>query len=431
MTKFFLMTLIVSILICPEKGYANASSPLLKGELDKTLEKYIQKFNFKSPVRDNSKTLPLYELGRELFFSTKLSLAGDISCAHCHHPTRGTGDNLPLALGTGADGDISFRTQGSAGVTKRNSPALWNRSLKSVKFLFWDGRVKFNKRENYVNTPSDLLTGKDPILADVAKEMINAAAAQALFPPTSSLEMKGPTLDGATTDVVWEAILANILKEENLRIFFQLAYPGIEEYNIGHVGKAISHFEEIEFFVNDTPWDDYLAGNVKALSIEEKKGAITFMDKAKCAQCHSGERFSDNSFENIMIADVGMKETQNDMGRYEVTGDEEDKYRFLTPGLRNISKTAPYMHNGILTTLEEVVNHYDHPMRTLMHFDPEVLNKKYGKFYNDKFVRDWDREKVKAQYENRSERLSMNLRLTPEEKKNLILFMEKSLTSKK
>lgn len=425
------MTLIVSILICPQEGFAKTPSASLRdSELDKTLSEYITKFNFSSPVRDNSKKLPLYELGRELFFSTKLSLAGDISCAHCHHPTRGTGDNLPLALGTGAEGDITFRTQGSAGVTKRNSPALWNRSLKSVKFLFWDGRVSFDKKENYVTTPSDLLTGKDPILADVAKEMINAAAAQALFPPTSSLEMKGPELDGESHDVMWNAILENILSEENLRAFFQMAYPGITEYNIGHVGKAISHFEEIEFFVNDTPWDDYLNGSVQALTPEEKKGAIVFMDKARCAECHSGERFSDNSFENILIADIGVGKTQNDEGRFEVTGKEEDKYRFLTPGLRNISQTAPYMHNGIFATLEEVIDHYDHPMRTLMHFNPEKLNEKFGKFYNEKFTRDWDREKVRAQFNNRSERLAMNLRLTEEEKNNLLLFLKNSLTSK-
>lgn len=424
------MTLIVSILICPQKGYANASSALLKSNLDGELSEYIKKFNFTSPVRDNSKKLPLYELGRELFFSTKLSLAGDISCAHCHHPTRGTGDNLPLALGTGASGDITFRTQGKAGVTKRNSPALWNRSLKSVKFLFWDGRVSFNKKENYVLTPSDLLTGKDPILADVAREMTNAAAAQALFPPTSSLEMKGPSLDNESDDVVWGAILENVLKEDNLRTFFQMAYPGITEYNIGHIGKAIAHFEEIEFFVNDTPWDDYLNGDMDALSLAEKKGAVLFMDKARCAECHSGERFTDNSFENIMIADIGVKEAPNDLGRFDVTAKAEDKYKFLTPGLRNISQTAPYMHNGIFATLEEVIDHYDHPMRTLMHFDPEVLNEKFGKFYNDKFVRSWDRAKVKDQFDNRSERLSMNLRLTLEEKKNLLLFLEKSLTSK-
>jgi len=432
MTKFFLMTLIVSILICPQEGYANIpSASLNSGTQDKALSEYIKKFNFTSPVKDSSKNLPLYELGRELFFSTKMSLAGDISCAHCHHPTRGTGDNLPLAIGTGAEGDIAFRVQGNAGITTRNSPALWNRSLKSVKSLFWDGRVSFHKNENYVMTPSELLSGKDPILADVAKEMINAAAAQALFPPTSTLEMKGPLLDGEPEDIVWNAILENLLKEENLRSFFSFAYPGVEKLNIGHVGKAIAHFEEIEFFVNDTPWDDYLSGQKEALSIAEKRGAILFMDKAKCAECHSGERFSDNSFENIMIADIGMKEAPNDMGRFDVTAKDEDKYKFLTPGLRNISQTAPYMHNGLFATLEEVIDHYDHPMRTLMHFNPEVLNERFGKFYNEKFVRSWDREKVKAQFDNKSSKLAMNLRLTEQEKEDLLLFLEKSLTSKK
>lgn len=399
--------------------------------LDDQLKTYIEKFNYKSPVLNEVQVTPLFELGRQLFFSQKLSLAGDISCAHCHHPVRGTGDRMPLSIGTGFDGDITFRTQGNAGVTKRHAPALWNRGLDHVKFHFWDGRVGRTHRSSGFSTPSIFLNGTDPKLKDVVAELTNVAAAQSLFPPTSEVEMKGPYLIGEDDETVWNAITENVLKDEGMKIMFELAFPGVDSFNMGHIGKAIAHFEKFEFFVNDTPWDQYLQGNLSALTEKEKRGAIIFSDKAKCARCHFGDRLNNDNFANIMIADIGIGKAPKDMGRYEVTQKDTDKYKFLTPGLRNISLSAPYMHNGIFNTLEDVVLHYNHPMRTLMHFEASTLDSIFGKLYNDKFVRDWNRENMKEIFDNRSANLEMNLRLTREEFEDLVYFLRESLTSPK
>ena len=404
-------------------------------DIDEKLSGYIKEFNFKVPKKDNELVNPLFFLGRQLFHSRSLSLARDISCAHCHHPMRGTSDGLPLSIGTGSDGAILTRTQGNAKVTGRHSPALWNRSLKAAKHMFWDGRVSFHSspKKDYVTTPTDLLSGPNPVLSEIADQMINAAAAQAMFPPTSIVEMRGENLVDENIDVVWEAIVENVLNDpaNDIRTMMQLAYPGVEKFNMGHIGRALAHFQEIAFFIDDTPWDDYLRGDKNALDESEKRGALLFMEKARCVQCHQGTYFSTREFENVMVADIGLGEAPNDMGRYDVTGEEKDKYRFLVPNLRNVALTAPYMHNGSISSLEDVVLHYNHPMRTLRHYEPTDMNETYGRFYNDKFVRSWDMDKMRAIYNNRSDKLAMNLNLNRAEFLDLIRFLRKSLTSKR
>jgi cytochrome c peroxidase len=403
-------------------------------DVDQQLKEYIKEFHYTVPKRDKELVRPLFFLGRQLFHARSLSLAGDMTCAHCHHPMRGTGDGLPVSIGTGGDGEILTRTQGQAATTPRHSPALWNRSTKDAEFLFWDGRVGFHKisgRGTFVTTPSKLLTGVNPVLEDVAAEMVNAAAAQAMFPPTSVVEMRGEKYLDLDDGELWEKITENVLNDSttDMRTMFQLAFPGVEKFNMGHIGKALAHFQEIAFFIDDTPWDKYLAGDINAMNERDKRGALLFIGKAKCSACHHGEKLTSGGFENVMVADVGLGEAPDDKGRYDVTGEELDKYRFLVPNLRNVALTAPYMHNGSMETLEDVVRHYNHPMRTLRHFEPTEMNTKYGKFYNKKFVRNW--ESVREQFKYRSELLEMNLFLTEQEISDLVYFLEHTLTSKR
>lgn len=406
-------------------------SPLFAQDIDQKLQNYITEFNFKVPSSDVQMIRPLFFLGRQIFHANSLSLAGDISCADCHSGARGTADGLPLSIGTGANGSRPVRTQGQAQVTRRHSPSLWNVSHHNIEFLFWDGRVRFEAGN--ISSPSLAINGPDPLLIDVITGLINAAAVQSLFPPLDKIEMRGENaldLDDAQT---WELITENVLNDpaNDMRTMFHLAYPGVEKFHIGHIAKALAHFQEVNFFINDTPWDDYLRGVSMSLSEQEKRGALLFMEKAQCAQCHQGERLSSGGFENILIPDIGLKNAPNDLGRFEVTQDPADKYKFLVPGLRNTALSAPYMHNGSLRTLEQVIEHYNQPVRTLMHYSTDELNQVYGRFYQDDFVRNSSREIIKAQVATRSEKLAMTLSLTSEEKADLLVFLRNSLTSKR
>jgi cytochrome c peroxidase len=100
-----------------------------------------------------------------------------------------------------------------------------------------------------------------------------------------------------------------------------------------------------------------MIGNKSALTAQEKRGLILFVSKAACTRCHNGSNFTDNQFHNLGVPPAGpLKE---DLGRYAVTKVEKDKRAFKTPTLRNITLTPPYMHNGAIKTLEEVVDFYN------------------------------------------------------------------------
>lgn len=131
---------------------------------------------------------------------------------------------------------------------------------------------------------------------------------------------------------------------------------GTDNIKKEHVGKAIASFQRT-LISGNSPFDrfDY-DGDQKAISESAKRGKILFFDKARCNLCHMGTNFSDEKFHNI---GVGWDGNALDLGRYNVTKDVKDLGAFKTPTLREISKTAPYMHDGRFATLEDVIAHYN------------------------------------------------------------------------
>ena len=122
----------------------------------------------------------------------------------------------------------------------------------------------------------------------------------------------------------------------------------------------MAHFEELAFATRKTNWDDYLDGDKYALNASSKRGALLFYGKGRCVSCHSGNLMSDFNYHNLGIPENGPGFNGNgeDLGRYYVTLEEKDKYKFRTPPLRNVSKTYPYFHNGIFSELESVIKHH-------------------------------------------------------------------------
>jgi cytochrome c peroxidase len=178
---------------------------------------------------------------------------------------------------------------------------------------------------------------------------------------------------------------------QGYRELFDRAYPG-EGVTQATIAKAIATFERT-IISSDTPFDRWQKGDARAVSESAKRGFTLFRGKAKCDACHQGYNFTDDGFHNIGVKTLpGMME---DIGRYEHRKVKSMKGAFRTPGLREIVSTAPYMHNGVYKTLEEVVDHYDRGGDVKDNLDP-----------------------------NMSE-----LNLTAQEKSDLVNFM-KSLTSK-
>lgn len=269
---------------------------------------------------DNPTTVEKVELGRLLFFDPVLSEDNDISCATCHHPAYGFADGLPVALGRGAQGVGPGRAGGIA--LERNTPGLWNVGYASI--LFWDGREE-------------------------------SLEEQTLAPLMHRDEM------GATDS---ETLVAELAQVEGYPERFEDAFG--DGLNIQNVQRALAAFQRT-LVSNDSPFDRYAAGDVNALTPQQRRGLALFRSGAtRCFECHAAPTFSTVSLRVIGVPD-------DDPGGGAISDVVPDG-AFKVPSLRNIALTAPYMHDGSLATLEEVVAFYaegggrPHGMENVDHF---------------------------------------------------------------
>ena len=253
---------------------------------------------------DNSYSKKKEELGRLLYFDKRLSTDGTISCATCHIPSEGFADHLPRAIGI----------KGREG--RRNSPTVINAAY--LKLLFWDGRAASLEEQckGPISNPKEMTLIENPHWAhqECHKRIMTIKGYKALFKDAFDCDL----------------------------------------CSLDDMAKAIATFERTVLSGN-SPYDRYMAGDKAAMNAEQIRGMAVFK-KSGCANCHFGPNFTDGRFLNI---GVGMDASDPDLGRYVVTKKERDWGAFKVPGLRDIDKTYPYMHDGSLKTLEDVVDYYD------------------------------------------------------------------------
>ncbi len=437
MTKVFihLVFFILSIGICRAQGPA---------AIDEKLQEYIAQFNLRPMEYPQAKSQDLVMLGARLFFEKKLSGNQNISCATCHAPIFASGDGLPLGLGQGASGFDQSRIQNGAPLLPRHSPHLINIGQSDQLTMFWDGRVSFDPLTKIFSTPEPTLNGVNPILKNVARVMTHSASAQALFPLLSPEEMLGQEGDNdiaslGSPELIWQALLDRLLygaQASAYQALFLRAYPAVtsvDDFNIGHVAEAISAFERHGFVAIDTPWDKYLKGDFGALSAQEKRGALVFSEKGRCVQCHNGPHLSNFEFRNIAVPPIGPgnSEQGQDYGRELVTKNQSDRYRFKVPPLRAVALTAPYMHNGAFSTLEEVVDHYNHVRHSFMHYETKLIMGQFGKVYDKAIERVFVRDRVIEMFNGLDENVWPPIFLTELERSDLLQFLRVSLTPQK
>lgn len=283
--------------------------------------------------KDNATTPDRVALGRKLYFDKRLSDDGTVSCATCHDVTRGFTDQQPTSEGIG----------GQFG--KRNAPTVLNAVL--LQTMFWDGR--------------------SPTLDH-----------QAMQPILNPVEMGMPEE---------EAAMKAIRGDAEYQEMFKKAYG--REMNFQDLGRAIGAFERTLVFV-DSPFRRFLAGDTAAISAEAQAGWDLFNGKARCVACHpmnpSNPLGSDNRFHNIGVSarhqnfeelaaealkilkedsseqkldELAVGTDLSELGRFMVTRNRADFGSFRTPLILNIGITAPYMHDGSLPTLWDVIDHYN------------------------------------------------------------------------
>ena len=261
----------------------------------------------------NPTTAERVALGRLLFFDPIVSGDNTQSCATCHHPDLGFSDGRARSMGHGGKGVGPDRTGGTT--TKRHSPTLWN-SAYSFR-LFWDGRA-----------------------ADLEE--------QARSPITSEVEMNQKP----------EELVTELKAVREYVALFDQAFGGQggSAVTFENVTRAIAAFERTLLSQNSA-FDRYVAGDATALTTEQRRGLTLFRSlKTRCFECHGFPTFANPDFKVVGVPAIAGQDP--DAGRAEIAGGEPYRNAFKVPTLRNIARTAPYMHNGRFETLEEVIDFY-------------------------------------------------------------------------
>jgi cytochrome c peroxidase len=243
-------------------------------------------------------------LGRWLFFDKRLSADNTISCASCHRPEHGFSEPTPTSTGVGGQ------------VGGRKAPSFTNQAWTALPHFFWDGRAA-------------------------------SLEEQAGGPMINPIEM-------GTQD--HKVVVDKLSAIKGYAKYFQEAF-GSPEITIERVTKAIADYERTRMSGN-SPWDRWRAGDQSAVSSDVKKGHLLFFGNAFCNNCHKGPNLTDSDFHNLGVGWNEQTQTFADEGRFAVTKKESDKGAFKTPSLRDVSKRAPYMHDGSVKTLKEVVELY-------------------------------------------------------------------------
>lgn len=341
---------------------------------------------------------PLPQLGMKLFFSKSLGGEFDAACVSCHHPTLGGADGLSLPVGVEAinPDQLGPGREHIDGLplVPRNAPTVFNAGLWDTG-LFWDSRVESIGKEQGTNgRMSGIRTPDSAFGVADANAGANLAAAQARFPVTSSEEMKTSRFeDGSDNETIRNHLSARLgdygvgageLDVNDWLTEFQVAFssgePAEALITFDNIALAIGEYERSMNFDN-TPWRNYLEGDLDALTETQKQGASLFFNSvsdggAGCSNCHSGSLFSDGEHHTIAFPQIGPGKGDgvngdDDFGRERETGLTSDRYRFRTPSLLNIATSAPYGHSGSYQTLEQVVRHYINPRGSVENFFDE------------------------------------------------------------
>lgn len=283
----------------PEKAAVDAAART------KLLEQTKAMFGTPTPANvteDPEVEAKLVALGKALYFDTRLSKNHDLSCNSCHDLENYGVDPRKK------DGKLTPTSEGHKGqMGARNSPTVYNAYLHASQF--WDGRAADVEEQ-----------AKGPVLNPVEMAMVGSKEA-----------------------------IATLRSIPGYKAMFKAAFPKDKRpINWDNFAKAVGAFERK--LVTPAPVDAFFSGDLDALTDAQARGFQLFAER--CASCHMGPSFGGAIFQKLGL--MKPYETE-DTGRMEVTGKESDKYFFKVPGLRNVAKTAPYMHDGSISDLKEMV----------------------------------------------------------------------------
>jgi cytochrome c peroxidase len=293
-THFILVSLALTLVGCAEKAETPSADLSYQLGLLEKAKPFFAVVPDKMPGSEND-TQARVDLGKKLYFETALSNTGDMSCNTCHDLAKAGVDNKATSEGT----------NGIPG--PRNSPTVFNAGFHFVQF--WDGRAKDLKEQ-----------------------------------------AGGPILNPAEMAVADSGLAVKALRNiPEYAPMFDAAF-GPNSIDFEHMTEALAAFERT--LVTHDRFDDFLSGDLQALHMMELQGLELFMSKA-CITCHTDPMLGANMYHKSGL--MHPYKNAQDLGRFEVTGLEQDKHLFKVPALRNIALTGPYFHDGGVSDLDETV----------------------------------------------------------------------------
>jgi cytochrome c peroxidase len=260
----------------------------------------------------NASTQEKIDLGRLLFHDPILSGDRATACVTCHSQYWGMGDGLSFGIGVGGTGPSGIGRRGPT-TTRRNVPSLWNVAYR--RELFWDGRVSSLERQVEV-----------------------------------------PLLDARELGADRETVMRELAENATYRALFAAAFPESPLVSQENLARAVASFVRT-IISNDAPYDRYARGDDKALSEPELRGMFLFGELG-CAACHVPPLFGADRYDALRLGSAASRPSAHvadDFGRFEVTGDESDRFAFRVPQLRNLRETGPYFHDGRAATMKEAI----------------------------------------------------------------------------
>lgn len=312
----------------------------------------------------------LFALGEFLFESKLMAGDSDIACRDCHLNEKGLGDGLPIAIGVGGEGHSEYRLKnGTGALVQRNAMPLFNRTHSGYTTLFWDGKI--DKSNGVIFSPFGeyLDKGFKSQLAVAAilplTERDEFLGQLALYSANDLQSAVGNKLYQKRFEALSAALRSRLRESPEFITLLEEANLTADSINLALIGNSIGDFIDFEFSCADSPWERYLAGEDSALSERQKEGAILFFGKARCASCHAPPLFTDFQFHGIGVpqGEFGPNPRVRDIGRANVTNKREDLYLFKTPPLVRVSETAPYGHNGVFSSVKDIVLHHVNPVQ--------------------------------------------------------------------
>lgn len=425
--RLFLFFII--LFICPLSLHAQESRSILEN----SIAQIITFLRLKPLDKPKEVDWNLYRFGEKLFFEKELSGNRNISCASCHRVDKYSGDGLALGIGEGAKFGLKMHLA-EGGILKRHTPVLINLGYTGIKKMFWDGRLSL--RASGWNSPEEGINGSSPLYPEIANNFSSALSAQAAFPLVSNAEMLGQPGDNEIADETenvkrWELIVGRVLSSKLSRKYkaaIKKSYPKIkrEDLNISHLTNALAEYMTHFFSSYNTPYDEYLRGDESALDVQALKGMELFFQKARCALCHNGGHLTNFQFMSSGAPQIDRLGSETDFGRAEASLRNRDQFLFKVPQLRNIALTAPYMHSGGIKTLEGVVEHYNNVETGIRSYS---LTEELNDFYKSGVLVDEDPDRNKLRYlQVRLTPFLVGLKLTEEEKEDLVYFLREGLT---